>query len=83
MGVDLDSIEFTIESIKASYLGIGFGKTMINTDMIVIRKTTYIDRDNIPPVEILQIYDMYSSGNVAPDEDERLGGTNDVKMIGY
>ncbi len=83
VGVDLDSIEFTIESIKASYLGIGFGKTMINTDMIVIRKSTYIDRENIPPVEILEIFDMYSKGNVAPDEDERLGGTNDVKMLGY
>ena len=55
------------------WLGIGFGKVMKGSDMIVFEIVN----------NAVVCSDRISTGHTAPMLDTSLGGTNDVKLVGY
>lgn len=72
--VDTENYKVIITAKLGTWIGIGYGNGMINTDMNIAE---FIDNTKYT------IKDCYSTGYSAPTEDTLLGGTNDLKDIEY
>eukprot|EP01017_Pseudomicrothorax_dubius_P046567 TRINITY_DN821_c0_g1_i1.p1 TRINITY_DN821_c0_g1~~TRINITY_DN821_c0_g1_i1.p1 ORF type:complete len:390 (-),score=62.10 TRINITY_DN821_c0_g1_i1:106-1275(-) len=68
-----DTIVIGLETKFVSWVGIGFGDTMNNTDMILVE----IKDDNS-----VSVTDRWALFRSLPTRDEELGGTNDVRLLG-
>lgn len=55
------------------YIGIGFGNSMTNTDMIIIEKSN----------SAITAKDYFSKGQQPPQEDTSLSGKNDITVISF
>lgn len=66
------NIEFRVKMKANGYIGIGFGKVMALTDMIIV----LWKKDNT-----LIVSDTYSKSYGPPADDQKLGGNNDVKNV--
>ena len=69
---DENTISFTYKLKKGTWAGIGFGKSMENTDMHVVNAFTNGE---------FEVLDTYSFGHAPPSEDNSIGGTNNLKDI--
>lgn len=68
------NVQFTIKAQFNSFVGIGFGNGMQNTDMNILQITS---------ASQYNLTDSYSTGHSAPKTDFSLGGTNDLQNITY
>jgi hypothetical protein len=69
-----DSFIVSIRARLDSWVGLGFGSSMTNTDMHVVE---FYDQNNF------NLMDLYSKGYEKPKDDVSLGGTYDLKNITY
>ena len=65
-----DLIAFEVEFSKFGYVGLCFGNTMTNTDMILVQ----LNED-----DTFSVLDTWSTRHRRPTEDTKIGGTNDIK----
>lgn len=67
-----DDIEITFSLDGNAFIGLGFGGSMYDADMVV----GWMNSDGTP-----YISDYYSEEEAMPMEDTKLGGTNDIEII--
>lgn len=71
---DNTTVKIMIKTTHLGYVSLGIGNCMDNCD---IQTVEYDQNSNV------KLRDMYSSSQTAPNDDNDLGGTSDLILLGY
>jgi hypothetical protein len=76
-------IDMMLSVSLCDWFGLGFGVQMANTDMLLFRVSKITNSNTGLESYVVEVHDMWSTGNVIPDDDYMRGGANDWQMLGY